>query len=406
MLVAGVPLFDVVLAVWRRYARQIARHRTGQAAVRIFGADRDHLHHRLLEWGLTQRQAAMMMYGVAAVLAVLAVVPMLGGGNYLAFSVVGLFVIVLVGLRYVAPVEVLESGEGLRAFVRRPVSRSRMVLTYFIYDTVALTVAAVIAFFLVEKASRIPADWQTRLLTVSTYVACCLLGLRFARAHTRRWMRAGIHDFAETAAWLLCGAILSGGLVSVFLQDVSWRVILMHGMALALTLLAVFAPRSVGFALQEGVIDAMHRRRGLGAKGGRPTLLYGAGDLGELFLCNLRLSPGRVWSAYSFKGYLDDHPALTGRRLRGFLILGTLDQLDSLAQAHKIECVIVTQSGLVPERRKKLLEIAARRGIEVREWVPDLGSGLVQAGGGERGPARDTAGNAGEGGEDPRGMEG
>jgi UDP-GlcNAc:undecaprenyl-phosphate/decaprenyl-phosphate GlcNAc-1-phosphate transferase len=55
ILALGVPIMDAGFAVWRRLAR-------GRSLVI---ADRDHLHHRLLNMGLTQRQAVLLMYSVS-----------------------------------------------------------------------------------------------------------------------------------------------------------------------------------------------------------------------------------------------------------------------------------------------------------------------------------------------------
>lgn len=120
LLVAGVPLFDVFLAIWRRVARRIAVSKPGASMIRVFDPDRDHLHHRLLNQGMGQRKVAVVLYGFAIVISVLALIPTLGGANLLAISLVGLVVIALVGLRYIAPIEFEESGWGLRAIIRRP----------------------------------------------------------------------------------------------------------------------------------------------------------------------------------------------------------------------------------------------------------------------------------------------
>jgi len=62
MLVFAVPIFDTAWAMIRRL-------RTGQPIAR---ADRNHLHHRLLERGMSQRQAVLIIYAVSAVCAALA----------------------------------------------------------------------------------------------------------------------------------------------------------------------------------------------------------------------------------------------------------------------------------------------------------------------------------------------
>lgn len=58
ILILGVPIFDMVFAIIRRILR-------GQ---HIFAADRDHLHHRLLNLGLTHRQTVLAIYAVNLVL--------------------------------------------------------------------------------------------------------------------------------------------------------------------------------------------------------------------------------------------------------------------------------------------------------------------------------------------------
>lgn len=63
ILILGIPLFDTTLAILRRcYKRQP-----------IFNPDREHLHHRLLDAGLTHRRAVLVVYGVDAVLGASAV---------------------------------------------------------------------------------------------------------------------------------------------------------------------------------------------------------------------------------------------------------------------------------------------------------------------------------------------
>jgi UDP-GlcNAc:undecaprenyl-phosphate GlcNAc-1-phosphate transferase len=52
----GLPVLETVISVIRRYM-------SGQP---IFGADREHIHHKLLDRGLSQKQAVIILYGVSA----------------------------------------------------------------------------------------------------------------------------------------------------------------------------------------------------------------------------------------------------------------------------------------------------------------------------------------------------
>lgn len=53
LIAAGVPLFDVLWSPIRRFI--LGRN--------LFGADKDHIHHRLLSLGYTQRRAVLTLYG-------------------------------------------------------------------------------------------------------------------------------------------------------------------------------------------------------------------------------------------------------------------------------------------------------------------------------------------------------
>jgi UDP-GlcNAc:undecaprenyl-phosphate GlcNAc-1-phosphate transferase len=59
MMAFAVPLIDVLLSVSRRFLRSRP----------VFGADRGHIHHRLLDRGLTQRQATLVAYGFSCLAA-------------------------------------------------------------------------------------------------------------------------------------------------------------------------------------------------------------------------------------------------------------------------------------------------------------------------------------------------
>lgn len=66
ILALGLPIYDTVFAIIRRKVN-------GKS---IAEADRGHLHHRLLDMGLTQRQAVIIMYLISGILGLIAVIVM------------------------------------------------------------------------------------------------------------------------------------------------------------------------------------------------------------------------------------------------------------------------------------------------------------------------------------------
>lgn len=63
VLVMGVPIFDTFFAILRRWVNKKP----------IMGADKGHLHHRLMNLGYGQRRATMMLYGITGIMGVAAV---------------------------------------------------------------------------------------------------------------------------------------------------------------------------------------------------------------------------------------------------------------------------------------------------------------------------------------------
>lgn len=86
MVTLGLPLADMIYAVLRRWSRGIP----------IKEADRDHIHHKLLEMGFSQRPTVLLLYGVNIFLATLAGLLLVTRNSLAAYIVVFLGVALIV----------------------------------------------------------------------------------------------------------------------------------------------------------------------------------------------------------------------------------------------------------------------------------------------------------------------
>lgn len=90
LLALSIPLLDVSLSVVRRYLRNKP----------IFSADRGHIHHRLLSRGMSVRGAVLVLYLVAGIAAVFALLLSLPGlGRYRALIILAFFTALWAGVR-------------------------------------------------------------------------------------------------------------------------------------------------------------------------------------------------------------------------------------------------------------------------------------------------------------------
>lgn len=90
LLALSIPLIDVSLAILRRFLRNQP----------IFSADRGHIHHRLIDQGLTPRRAVLVLYllcAMAAAFALLLTMP--HAGRYFGFVMLVVCLVVWFGIR-------------------------------------------------------------------------------------------------------------------------------------------------------------------------------------------------------------------------------------------------------------------------------------------------------------------
>jgi len=106
LMALSIPLLDVGLSVTRRFLR-------GRP---IFGADRGHIHHRLLERGLTPRGVALALYGVTGLAAAFSLLQ-----TYFSNRFSGLIIVAFCGVAWMGIQQLgyAEFGAARRILTRR-----------------------------------------------------------------------------------------------------------------------------------------------------------------------------------------------------------------------------------------------------------------------------------------------
>ena len=67
IIVLGLPIFDTLSAIIRRLIK-------GKSLKAVFQADKGHLHHKLIEKGLSQKEAVLLLYGISVACGMFAVI--------------------------------------------------------------------------------------------------------------------------------------------------------------------------------------------------------------------------------------------------------------------------------------------------------------------------------------------
>src|SRR5579884_4064934 len=93
LIALSVPLLDTALAIGRRFIRKQS----------IFGADRGHIHHRLLDHGLTPRKVALVLYAFCGFGAVASLLMM--NQNFAGMVVIIFCIVAWIGVQHLGYIE-------------------------------------------------------------------------------------------------------------------------------------------------------------------------------------------------------------------------------------------------------------------------------------------------------------
>lgn len=91
VIVLALPVFDTVFAIIRRVIK-------GKSLKAIIQPDANHLHHKMLQKGFTQKQAVLILYGLSATFGMFAII-LLDSGIWKALSF-ALIIIVIIAMGY------------------------------------------------------------------------------------------------------------------------------------------------------------------------------------------------------------------------------------------------------------------------------------------------------------------
>jgi UDP-GlcNAc:undecaprenyl-phosphate GlcNAc-1-phosphate transferase len=344
----GLPIMDTTLVT-------IVRTLEGRP---LSQGGRDHLSHRLVAVGLSERQAVLVLYVLAIGFGSLGLVARLMGvwlslllaGVYLVIAV--LFGAFLAQVRLYNPVEFAERSATLS---NRPVVNGMIMFKRelgeaaldFVLVCVAYLGAFVLHYGFPNPAAPGPDPYKEIPVMLSASLALVLLVkmslLLVFQAYRGMWRYLGIADLMTLAkVTLLSSAVLIVALPIVVRSPIIPRSVLVIDFLLFTVLL-------IGSRVTFAALNDVFMR--LQSRWQPHVLIVGAGDVGELVLRTiLRLRP----AAYLPVGFLDPDPATRNRTLHSVRVLGTTDDLATIAGQYDVDLVVVALAPMYAELAERV----------------------------------------------------
>ncbi|MDF7808573.1 hypothetical protein P4E94_14075 [Pontiellaceae bacterium B12219] len=357
LLAVGVPVFDVMLAVWRRLARKlVSKLKDDGLATKVFGPDLDHIHHKLMRSGMTQRKAAIALYCAAIFVCLIALGATAMADNRVALFMIAMIVVLHVVVRKIAQVELWTTTQVVLQGVRRP----RGLVSMFVaicWDVCCLLFATYFVFGIVLSRAFSP-------LHLAVSVAIPFATIYFYSIYKTVWTRSRSSQLLVLLLQLFAGEALAY-VALLWASDLSGNELIiglvLHTIIAALGIVGIRASFRIARDLNAWLRSSVSSENDL------KTLILGAGENAILYLRQATFEDQQK-APRKVMGLIDDNPALYQKIVYGFPVLGSFEELEQVIADQNINELIFTHY-YSEELRASILALQEKYDLRIRDFV-------------------------------------
>lgn len=352
--IIGVPVLLFLLPILDTSLVTITRLMRGQSPAQ---GGTDHTSHRLIAFGLSERQAVLFLYGVALLSGISSA--LLEALNYdLSLVMIPILLISLaIFTAYLGRLKVVTSinpTRGSLGWLVQELTYKRRLFEITL-DLAIIGCCYYLAFWTHTGLGMTHAGMQLFLRSWPLAMATAYLSFYLLGVYRGVWRYVGIDDLLRYARGVLGGSVATGVLLwIIFPNQYSPVIFLLYTVFL---FLGISASR---FSFQ--ILDRIYIRQRRDETEG--VLLYGAEDAGEIALRWILRNPTL---GYRPIGFLDEDPMRWGRSIHGVDVIGGSEQLSTILVDRKIQGVIISSpAGIPAEILAKVVADCRVKGVWVK----------------------------------------
>ena len=406
LVAIGVPIFDVILAIWRRSVRRFGVHMlkenldnaevvtelehgidsTGRIQLKtaiengagVMDADQDHLHHRLLRESHNKTsRAVLLIYAISVVFSLGAIALTFIGRSMPALA----FLLVIIGVFFtlrLANIELLASMSVLAQGVRFPRKSFILTAAHPLIDFLIVATSFFLTYALLQRPIRATYNFYLFLILVIPYFLVLIL----SGVYRTYWLRAGIERYYYLVKLLFLAACISFILLNVFaikgwvLAGISKRMsVIIFLLQTFFSCGAIIAERFLLHFFESFAIRSYYLKNSPEA-GQHYAIIHGGGLGCRMYINNL-YSSRHLSCPFRILGIIDENPSLQNLNVYGFRVLGTSHDLETLYQKKPFDTIVLTTVNISDEVIEIMRAFARSHNVRVtmflsQEYPADL----------------------------------
>jgi UDP-GlcNAc:undecaprenyl-phosphate GlcNAc-1-phosphate transferase len=349
VIILVVPLFDTGFVL-------VLRRLAGRPATR---GGTDHVSHRLVSLGFSERSAVRVLYllGLAGGVTAWAL-QFSGVDSMLPLAALFGVLVTLLGI-YLARVPAY-NAEDFVALQKSSFAPFLKDLTFrwhagqVMLDLVLITACYYLAYRLRFEGESLSNFLPTFTASLPVVLGVKLASMYMSGLYRRSWETFGLRDLAAVVRGVGLGSVLSVLAAAYFyrLEGFSRVVFVLDFMLLSA---AVVATRA-SFRTMNLVAATRSKRN-------RRVLVYGAGAFGQLLVREMRANSDWNMNPVAF---IDDDPMKARRWIEGVPVRGALKELEDALRRYEVDEVILSSPSINGSIEDRIREVCAARQKAVR----------------------------------------
>lgn len=349
-LILTVPLFDTAFVL-------VLRRLAGRSATK---GGTDHVSHRLVSLGFSERSAVRILYLLGLVSGGVAAVMVLNARVEPELPIVATFgvVMTLVGI-YLARVPAY-NAEDFLALQKSSFAPFLKDLAFrwhagqVMLDLILITVSYYVAYRLRFEGQDFDKFLPYFLASLPIVLGCKLAALYASGLYQRSWDTFGLRDLTVVGRGVAIGSLLSVSAAFYFYREIGTSRVVFVLDAILLTM-AIVATR-VSFRMMNLAAATRNKRS-------RRVLVYGAGNFGRMLVREMRANTAWNMNPVAF---IDDDAAKVHRWIVGVPVRGSIDRLEVTMRQYSVDEVILSSRAINGSVETRIREICARTNRPVR----------------------------------------